>query len=125
MQVKTNSVQVHELSLSLSEQPDSITLSCAGSADTRTSKQLEEQLRDVHAKAVARQLRGVVVDFQKLEFMNSSCFKSFVSWLSRVQALEDGSRYTIEFKSNPAFHWQSRSLQALSCFASDLVRVTA
>lgn len=123
MEALSTKVQVHELSLTITEGPDSVLLRCEGSADTRTSKKLEEALRTFHERVLERGLGKAVVDFRNLEFMNSSCFKAFVSWLSRVQGLDQASRFTIEFNSNPAFHWQSRSLQALSCFASDLVQI--
>ena len=64
-----------------------------------------------------------MIDFERLEFMNSSCFKNFVAWINRVQEMEARSRYQIRFVSNPGLHWQKRSLSALQCFAVDLVQI--
>jgi hypothetical protein len=64
----------------------------------------------------------VQIDLRELEFMNSSCFKSFVSWISEVSELTSG-HYRIRFLSNPSILWQHRSLHALSCFAAELVTI--
>ncbi len=67
--------------------------------------------------------RRVVVDFRALELMSSSCFESFVTWIGQVQEALPGERYPIEFRSNAQMHWQRRSLNALRCFALDLVTI--
>jgi hypothetical protein len=53
----------------------------------------------------------------------SSCFRSFVSWLSDVQDLPPDQQDRIRRRSNSAMLWQRRSLHALKCFADDLVQV--
>jgi hypothetical protein len=65
------------------------------------------------------------VDFRELEFMNSSCFKCFVTWLGIVQDLEPTRQYKIVFASNRELHWQRRSLNALRCFAMGVVTIEA
>jgi len=60
---------------------------------------------------------------RQLEFMNSSCFKSFVSWVTDIQELDDAKRYKVRFLSNPTYHWQKRSLHSLRCFAVELITV--
>ncbi len=95
----------------------------AGCADSRVMADLNELLTRVHDDASGRKAPEVVVDFRELEFMNSSCFKAFVSWIARVQELEESAQYRIRFLSDEAKHWQRRSLGALSCFAVDLIRI--
>ncbi len=69
--------------------------------------------------------RRVVVDFRALELMSSSCFESFATWIGQVQETETapGERYPIAFHSKAQMHWQRRSLDALRCFALDLVTI--
>ncbi len=55
--------------------------------------------------------------------MNSSCFKSFVTWIGEVQDLQPDKQYRIHFRSNPEMLWQRRSLHALRCFAVDLITI--
>jgi anti-anti-sigma factor len=102
---------------------DVIVMELRGTADTQVLGALEETLPAVHEAARLREAREVVVDFRALEFMNSSCFKVFVTWLSRVQELEPDQQYQIKFLSDDGKHWQRRSLTALSCFAADLVSI--
>ena len=94
-----------------------------GNADLAAKNALEDLLPRVHIEAMRVAAGEVVVDFTALEFMNSSCFRSFVSWLSDVQDLPAHQQYRIRLISNSAMLWQRRSLHALKCFADDLVRI--
>ncbi len=80
-------------------------------------------LDGVHGSAMLETTSLVVIDLRTLEFMNSSAFKKFVSWIGRVQALPQEKRYSIRFLSDPKMHWQRRSLHVLECFAPDVVTV--
>jgi hypothetical protein len=67
-------------------------------------------------------VREVLVDLRELEFMNSSCFKHFVTWICEVHdapALAPRFR----FRSDPRRLWQRRSLHALSGLAGGLVSI--
>jgi hypothetical protein len=100
---------------------DALDVHFSGSADMHAIEPLANCLAQVHRLATERRVQRVRIDFRKLEFMNSSCFKSFVSWIGSVQDLAPADRYQIEFLSNALMHWQRRSLNALRCFAMDLV----
>lgn len=94
-----------------------------GSAETPAAAELGRFVERVHAEVLRRGVPEVVVDLRDLEFMNSSCLKALVSWLAKLQDLESNRQYRIRFQSDPQKHWQRRSLNALACFAVDLVRV--
>lgn len=94
-----------------------------GTADMHAIEELDGYLAAVHAAAIEQRAERVRVDFRRLEFMNSSCFKSFVTWIGQVQETTPRERYRIAFRSNPQMHWQRRSLNALRCFALDLITI--
>lgn len=94
-----------------------------GTADVEAKPDLDNIVKAIHAEALRLAAPKVIVDFRELEFMNSSSFKVFVSWLSQVQELPTDKQYRIHLLSNPSLHWQRRSLAALSCFAVDLVTI--
>jgi hypothetical protein len=94
-----------------------------GNADLRVRKALDVMLKTLHAEAMRLSLHAVIIDVTQLEFMNSSCFKSFVSWLTDILDLPEGQRYKVRFRSNPATLWQRRSLHALRSFALMIVSV--
>ena len=102
-----------------------LTLRFKGVADMSSIAPLDDYLRTVHREAKLTGVQTVVVDFKELEFMNSSCFKCFVEWLGTVQDLPEAERYKVIFESNRDMHWQRRSLNALRCFAMDVVTVSA
>jgi hypothetical protein len=100
-----------------------IHVTLVGCADARVMGPMVELLDRVHDEALRTSAKETTVDFRALDFMNSSCFKAFVSWISRVQELPPEAQYRIRFVSDATKHWQRRSLGALSCFAVDLVRI--
>jgi hypothetical protein len=95
----------------------------AGSADSRSQLAIEQLLGKVHAEAMRLKLPEVAVDFRDCDFVNSSCFKAFVVWLEQIQELEAAEQYKLRFFSDDTKAWQRRSLQALSCFAIELVHI--
>jgi anti-anti-sigma factor len=95
-----------------------------GTADTESRPGLEGYVSELHKEACRLGMSKVVVDLRNLEFMNSSSFKVFITWLGQVMELPADEQYRIHVLSNPSTHqWQRRSLAALSCFAVDLVTI--
>lgn len=94
-----------------------------GTADLETLADLEAVVTALQAHSTRTEPSTVVLDFRELEFMNSSSFKVFVSWLANIQELPPEKQYKITLRSNPNLHWQRRSLFALSCFAAELVTI--
>lgn len=117
-------VQAAELRARLIQEDTALVAKLSGTADLRVTDSVEAILTRVHQKALELSIPEVQMDLRELEFMNSSCFKSFVSWISEVSDLTAG-QYRIRFLSNPSILWQRRSLHALSCFAAELVTIEA
>jgi hypothetical protein len=116
-------VQTQDFKTELIVDGSKLSLKLSGNADIRVMFPLEAMLKKLESEVAARKIKEVIVDLKDLEFMNSSCFKSFVTWLGNVQEYEPERQYPIRFLSDPTKHWQQRSLAALSCFAVDLVHV--
>jgi hypothetical protein len=100
-----------------------LTVHLIGNADLRARKDLDAMLKRLHAEMLRLSLSFVVIDVTELEFMNSSCFKAFVSWLTDILDLPQEQRYKVRFRSNPQTLWQRRSLHALRSFALMIVSV--
>ncbi|MBV9948624.1 MAG: hypothetical protein JOZ69_17380 [Myxococcales bacterium] len=92
-------------------------------ADMHAVKTLSAALKTIHEQAVRLQVRDVLCDLTALYFMNSSCFKAFVTWVTAALALEPQARYTIHLRSNGQLHWQKRSLEALRRLAEEVVSI--
>jgi len=121
--VSTRPLQASELHTSVIADPHGLLVSLSGTADLRVTEDVERLLSSVHERVLGEALEEVKVDLRSLEFMNSSCFKSFVTWISQVQDLPEAKQYRIRFISSPAILWQRRSLNALACFAAHLVTI--
>ena len=96
-----------------------------GNADLNVKAELDRFMGAVHEEARRIGAKEVVVDLKALEFMNSSCLKSFVWWISSVQELAAAHQYRITFVSSAAMYWQRRSLSALAGLATELVSISA
>lgn len=102
-----------------------IMVSLVGTADLTVKTQLDQFLRQVHSEAQRCLAEEVTVDVRQLEFMNSSCLKSFVWWISTVQEQAGEGKYRIVFVSSPSVYWQRRSLNALACLANEIISIQA
>jgi hypothetical protein len=100
-----------------------ITVRMVGCAETQAMTELDGYLKALHIEAAKAKVGAVVIDMRGLEFMNSSCFKTFVSWIGSLQDSPADSQYKVRFIAAEQKHWQSRSLGALACFAVDLITV--
>ena len=100
-----------------------LTLHLSGQADPRTNARIDAFLLAADRDSVAAGVREVVVDFRKLEFMNSSCLKSLVTWLRKLQERPAEQRYIIRFLHDPESHWQIRSFSALAAFGRGFLRI--
>jgi hypothetical protein len=83
---------------------------------------LEAYLKLVLGVALARAPKDVCFDFRQLDFMNSSCLKAFVTFVSLVSQSRPLT-FKVRFLTNPKLHWQRRSLEALRRLAPEVVRV--
>jgi len=116
-------IDANDLQASPSFVDGQLSLSFAGSADSRSQTAIESMLGRVHSEALRLGLPEVAIDFRDCDFVNSSCFKAFVVWLEQIQELDPAKQYRLRFYSDDTKAWQRRSLQALSCFAIELVHI--
>jgi len=100
-----------------------IQVSLAGTADLTVTGQLDQFLRGVHTEAQRCLAEEVTVDVRRLEFMNSSCLKSFAWWICAVQEQTGHGQYRIVFLSSPTVGWQRRSLKALASMAKEIISI--
>jgi hypothetical protein len=92
----------------------------SGTADLNVKPHVDRFLCQVHAEACRIDVASVSVDLSALEFINSSCLKAFVTWITTVQEMAQG-RYQISFMFRPARDWQKRSVDALSRLGEEVV----
>lgn len=95
------------------------------SGDATSPEGIGAALGSLDERARASGATAVTIDVTTLEFMNSSCFKRFVSFLSRVRDLEAERRYTVLVRYDAKRYWQVRSLPALRSFAGEIVNLVS
>src|SRR5690349_11943997 len=75
----------------------------SGNGDMSAVEALGRYLKQVHHEAVTHKVSEVSFDFRDLYFMNSSCFKAFVTWIDLASRAETHA-YVIRFLTNPRLH---------------------
>jgi anti-anti-sigma factor len=123
MSEELTNIELEEFSASAEVVDEALRVTLAGNADHGVLPHLEAFVPKLHAEARRAKVAEVVVDMTQLEFMNSSCFRSFVHWVGWIRNLDPGEQYLLRFVATPARHWQRPSLRALSCFAVNIVQV--
>lgn len=100
-----------------------LSVSMRGHADVNAKSALDGFVAEVDREASAGPVTEVVVDLRRLEFMNSSCLKTLVTWLNNVRQRPAPQQYLIRFLRDHAAYWQERSLSALKAFAPAIVQL--
>jgi hypothetical protein len=115
--------QTDTFTATIERDDDVVTVRLKGDANMSAVGPIGKALIDAHGLAIGIPTSLVLIDFRRLEFMSSACFKKFVGWLDAAQGAPPATQYRVRFLSNPQYHWQRRSLHALQCFALDLVTI--
>jgi anti-anti-sigma factor len=97
-----------------------ITVHMKGNWDMNAVAPLDEFTRAVQTQARQLKVERVVLQMSEVEFINSSCLKSFARWLGQVSK-SGQDPYTVTFRTN--LPWQRRSLEALKALAGDKVTI--
>lgn len=97
----------------------------AGVAEIAVNDRLAGYLHALHTRAATDHVKQVVMDLARLDFMNAACFRAFVAWIHELQELPRPRQYLIRFRWNEQLPWQRRSINALKCFATDLISIEA
>jgi hypothetical protein len=113
----------NDFSATMRRQDERVLATMRGTAALAAHASVGELLERMHGEATRAPTSECVVDLRELEFMNSSCFKSFVTWIGNIRKLDGAQQYKVRFSCNPTIHWQKRSLDALRCFAVDLITI--
>lgn len=92
-----------------------------GCADLRVQSEVATLIHRIHEEARMMNATLVFVNMDKLEFLSSGCFKSLCTWARLLLSRE--AAYKLRIISNPKYHWQVRSLNALMMLAPDLISV--
>jgi hypothetical protein len=100
-----------------------ITVNLSGSADANAAAHLQLMLARTQLQARRQPTEEVVVDFRRLEFMVSSCFKNLLSWINGVRDAKGEEQYRIRFLSDSKYLWQRRSLRSLQALSNELVSI--
>lgn len=116
-------IELEGFSIVPSLHPGALRVAFAGTGDLDAVPTLSAYLPKLHPQAVKHGVEEVQFDFCALQFMNSSCFKAFVTFIDNAKTVS--ASYRIRFITTSKHHWQRRSLEALRRLAMGLVVIQA
>jgi hypothetical protein len=73
---------------------------------------------EVHGKAVAEQLRELVLDIRRLSYANAAAWKCLVYWVKKMQQ-DRRAYYRLRVLCEEAHSWQHVGMPALRVFGGD------
>jgi hypothetical protein len=103
------------------QQPRQLHVAFSGCADLRVQSEFSMLIHRIHEEARLMNVHVVNVNLDKLEFLSSGCFKALCTW-ARLLLGREGS-YKLRILSNPRYHWQVRSLNALQLLAPNAISI--
>ena len=100
-----------------------LVLQLTGTGDAAAVATLNECLAAVELNVAANEVTTLELDIRKLQLLNSSCLKTFASFILRLIASK--ADCPIRFVVDARQPWQARSLFALERLAGDRVNIVA
>ncbi|KYF72698.1 hypothetical protein BE17_21370 [Sorangium cellulosum] len=100
---------------------DTLGVKLTGTGDMAAVAPLDMFLKDMQSEAMRLRVSAVEFDVRALYFLNSSCLKAFISFISRLGS--QGLRCKIQFLTDARLGWQRRSLTALERMSPELVSI--
>lgn len=113
-------VKDREFSTKTEHEGSLLTVHMRGNWDMKAVSPLDEFTRSVQAQAKLLKVDRVVFHLGEVEFMNSSCLKSFARWAG-VLGKGNDEPYSLTFRTEAP--WQRRSLDALRVLAGGKVTI--
>ncbi|WP_437592462.1 hypothetical protein [Sorangium sp. So ce1000] len=100
---------------------DRLSVKLTGTGDMAAAAPLGSYCKEIQHEVKRLSLEAVEFDIRALYFLNSSCLKAFIAFISGVTA--QGPKCEIRFVTDARLGWQRRSLAALERMAPGLVSI--
>lgn len=84
---------------------------------------LDSFFETVHQELLSQNQTSIVLNFKKLDFMNSSGIKSLAKWIMKLYPLEEDQKYSISIQPNKEITWQRTSLPTLTFLVPGAVKI--
>jgi hypothetical protein len=102
---------------------NTLTLNLEGEADLEMAPFVGRVLEGVHREAQRLGVAEVALDLSQLQFVSAPGLKQLIGLLRDAAGLPESIAYRIRVISSPLIPWQKRGLNALRCFAPDIVTI--
>ena len=119
--LKVDSVVTDSFGIEPALRDDTLSVKLTGTGDMAAAAPLGSYFKTLQAEVIRLSVSAVEFDVRALYFLNSSCLKAFISFISRLGT--QGLRCKIQFVTDARLGWQRRSLTALERMSPELVSI--
>ena len=111
--------------VSLETEGTTCRITCSGTLDAKdVTAVLQPQLLALHDALVAAKCTHVMLDFTRVDYMNSSAIKCFMAWFLRAERSKDAP-YSIDVSYDPKRTWQFVSFTTMGRIAPKVLKTSA
>ncbi len=108
-------IQHDRITVDVDADEEHLILTFQGSIDMQDPGALLDPLFEhTHHDILHLSLKGAILDFRCLEFMNSSGIKAVAKWIMKQSSLTEKQKYAIRIKQDKKITWQTTSLPTLT-----------
>ena len=112
------------LSINIIDKNDSILIEFIGEIDMQDPESLLLPFFEkIHNKLIELELKEINLNFEKLNFLNSSGIKVLIKWIQLVLLLPEERKYHFKIYASSTIPWQINSLKLLSILSKTLIHV--
>ncbi len=112
------------LSINIIDKDELIAIEFSGEIDMQDPETLLLPFFEkIHNKILELNLKEICLNFEKLNFLNSSGIKALIKWIQLVLLLPSEKKYTFKIYASSKIPWQINSLKLLSILSSTLIQV--
>ena len=112
------------VSIKIEDYENTIQISFFGEIDMQDPESLFlPYFENIHQKIVDDCINEVVLNFQNLNFLNSSGIKVIIKWIQIALILPEEKKYKFKILASSKVPWQANSLKLLSMLSQKLIEI--
>lgn len=120
-ELNVDSIALEGFGVQVSQLGRHVTITLRGSADMEAIDPFRKALQQLQRELVRLNLNSVEFDFRQLYFINSSCIKVLLQFVTSKRG--EDSHCPVQFTIDPNLSWQMRAFSPVQRFAPQAVSI--
>ena len=117
-------ININNASIKILTRSNNIILKIDGHIEFRNPEEtLDPFFENLHNKLLKNNIKKIICNIKDLSFINSSSIKSLITWIMKLNDIDDSKKYKIIFIHNKNVSWQKTSLKNLCFLVPNFVEI--